>query len=159
MLLTYVGATTGTMIMFWLNPITHSCFSVSLLTLAHQFLRNCLPSSFQALRECLCLKLRRFPVFVCFVRDAAMRAYPSQVSSLLTYFTRHGGPAVCLLARPDLSLVGDSLFASELRLLLHCFSSRPLVSGRGPGCVYNLLVFGVWPHCLTYWPSAGSDHP
>ena len=152
------------MIMFWLKPITHSCFSVPLLTLAHQFLRNCLPSSFRALRECLCLKLRRFPVFVCFVRDAAMRAYPSQVSSLLTYFTRHGGPSVCLLGadRP--------LFSRRLPVLrrssgYELTASRPARSFSGRtdealSCVYNLLVFGVWPHCLTYWTSAGSsDHP
>ena len=131
--------------MFWLKPITHSCFSVPLLTLAHQFLRNCLPSSFQALRECLRLKLRRFPVFVCFVRDAAMRAYPSQVSSLLTYFTRHGGPSVCLLGadRP--------LFSRRLPVLrrssgYELTASRPARSFSGrtrPS-----------PAFTTYWSSA-----
>ena len=152
-------------------------------------------------------------MFVCFARDAAMRAYPSQVSSLLTYFTRHGGGLVCLVARTaGLTLVGASLFASELQLLELLRATRPLLSTlrfnfsrellcfsallfsfasallfsfasalleaflffricfssqrplpprtRRPSCVFTtLLVFGVWPHCLTYWTSAALGPP
>ena len=83
-------------------------------------------------------------MFVCFARDAAMRAYPSQVSSLLTYFTRHGGGLVCLVARTaGLTLVGASLFASELQLLELLRATRPLLSTLRFNFSRELLCFSA----------------
>ena len=155
MLLTYVGATTGTMIMFWPLPITQLSFF--LLTLATNF---CVTVCRPAFKLCVNVRIkkRRFPVFECFVRDAAMRAYPSQVSSLLTYFTRHGGPAVCLVARTALSLVGGSLFASELRLLELLLVPAARSPDEAP---LRLQLTGLRRvAALSYIVlCAGSDHP
>ena len=137
--------------MFWL--LTQSqC--LSLITLAHQFLRNCLPSSLQALRECLRLKLRRFPVFVCFVRDAAMRAYPSQVSSLLTYFTRHGGPSVVCLSGADRPSP-NSRRLPNMRRSSGYDTSRPTGRSSFSGRRYEEEALArLLRFFTTYWSSA-----
>ena len=56
-----------------------------------------------------------------------MRAYPSQVSPQLTYFSRHGGSVGLARTGPPETLVGASLFVSELRLLYSgcCYKLAP----------------------------------
>ena len=137
--------------MFWLTTQSQC---LSLITLAHQFLRNCPPSSFQALRECLRLKLRRFPVFVCFVRDAAMRAYPSQVSSLLTYFTRHGGPSVVCLSGADRPSP-NSRRLPNMRRSSGYDTSRPTGRSSFSGRRYEEEALApLLRFFTTYWSSA-----
>ena len=94
-------------------------------------------------------------MFVCFVRDAAKRAYPSQVSPQLTYFSRHGGSVCLARTGPPETLVGASLFVSELRLRERLLLQARLLAASEARelrilLLYNLLVFGVWPRIVLH---------